>query len=176
MELPNARRSVAKGASSVELSFLHIMQGIADNLLSNVAANEGGILFLSLIGRVLETGAWKPCTYTDTFLEDLDKKMPEGWRTEKSQAFSGSERNISVDVKEALSESTDNSLAHHITIESEVERSDVGPENTTIDPNTVFSEDFLPPTSSIPVDDGGSNIGTEDNQHRLNSASPFAAI
>ena len=82
MELPNARRSVAKGASSVELSFLHIMQGIADNLLSNVAANEGGILFLSLISRVLETGAWKPCTYTDTFLEDLDKEMPEGWRKE----------------------------------------------------------------------------------------------
>uniref|UniRef100_A0A7S3VD64 Uncharacterized protein n=1 Tax=Chaetoceros debilis TaxID=122233 RepID=A0A7S3VD64_9STRA len=65
---------------------------------------------------------------------------------EKSQAFSGSERNISVDVKEALSESTDDSLAHHITVESEVEKSDVGPENTTIDPNTAFSEDFLPPT------------------------------
>lgn len=79
VELPIARRSVAKGASYSELSFLHIMQGIADNLLSK---NEGGILFLSLIGRVLETGAWKPCTYTDTFLEDLDKKMPEGWRKE----------------------------------------------------------------------------------------------
>ena len=82
MELLIARRSVAKGASYSELSFLHIMQVIVDNLLSNVAVNEGGILFLSLIGRVLETGVWKPCTYTDTFLEDLDKKMPEGWRKE----------------------------------------------------------------------------------------------
>lgn len=81
VELPDARRSVARGVSCIELSFLQIMQGIVENLLSSVETNnEGSVLFLSLIGRVLETGTWKPNNDTDTFLEELDSKMPEGWR------------------------------------------------------------------------------------------------
>jgi len=72
--------------------------------------------------------------------------LAEGHIGDGNVSHSTKETHDYVDVKEALSESTDDSLAHHITVESEVEKSDVGPENTTIDPNTAFSEDFLPPT------------------------------